>query len=81
MNNADLPSSPSRIDVNGDTSYHAVGLSKREHFASMFMQGLLSDKDMIQGFNLISGDPSEVNELIAKGAIQAADALLKELEK
>lgn len=52
-----------------------IGLTKREYFAAMAMQGILGG---------ILAD-SEIHEVtwtaIAKGAASMADALLKELEK
>lgn len=71
---------------NGDTSIHNTGLTKeemdgvghkfhqgltkREYFAAMAMQGLVSDPN-------VDGDCGE----IAKACIKMADALLKALEE
>ena len=46
------------------------GLTKREHFAAMAMQGFLSD-------GVYNDDPA----FLAKEAVSHADALLEELEK
>jgi len=53
---------------NGDFEY--MGLTKRELFAAMAMQGLLSDPEM-----------NAPHEPVAQAAVGYADALLKELAK
>ncbi|AHK11809.1 hypothetical protein S349_19 [Shewanella sp. phage 3/49] len=67
MKNADMPSMPvmDESDIHGQH----YGLTKREHFAAMAMQGLCSH----------SGD-YHLAEDIAYDAVMYADALLKELE-
>lgn len=50
------------------------GLTKREHFAGLAMAAMLSNS------NLNSGEGYTADELMSLSA-QAADALLKELEK
>ena len=75
MNNADAPAMPisvsSSIDGNMCSSdfEYGEGLTKREHFAGLAMQGLLA-----------GGVYSEVSDCI-KECIEYTDALLKELEK
>ena len=78
MNNADKPAmaQPVTSDENGeititadyDTDY--MGLTKREHFAGLAMQGLIAQ----------SYGPRTVKE-IAFESLAMADALLKELEQ
>ena len=78
MNNADMPAmaQPVTSDENGeitiaadyDTDY--MGLTKREHFAGLAMQGLMSDE---AGYLKWSD--------LAKDSVAVADALLKALEK
>jgi hypothetical protein len=74
MNNADKPAAPisvSSIDetlCSSDFEY-GEGLTKREHFAGLAMQGLLAGSSGL-------GDGE-----CALNAIHYADALLKELEK
>jgi len=53
-----------------------IGLTKREYFASMAMQGMLSNSGMIDGELTESGA-----EWIAKHSVMQADSLLRELEK
>jgi hypothetical protein len=49
--------------------HHSIGLTKREHFASMFMASFLT-----------TSYKGTVNDF-AKAAINAADALIEELNK
>lgn len=80
-NNSDMPISPVRGANNvpfrngdyGAVMNSMIGLTKREHFAAMAMQAAISN-------------PHECwidcsHEGMAKQSVQAADALLKELEK
>ena len=74
MNNSDSPSAPIAPYqyINEDNSFvnlGASGLTKREHFAGLAMQGL------------IFHDGNEDADECASYAIEYADALLKELEK
>lgn len=67
-NNGDLSAMPNE-GFNG-WGTPEVGLTKREHFAAMFMQGLISAWGQ--------HDVTDFGE-IASDAVMAADALLKEL--
>ena len=72
MSNADEPAypTPDTYDpTNGQVFYGNSGLTKREYFAAMVIQGLCSDPDMRDA------------ETEAELAVKVADALLKELEK
>lgn len=81
MKNADQPINPDPMRsaeqtlINENPYEHPIGLTKREYFAGVAMQGLLSNSSMIEGHNNI-----EI-EWIAKHAILQADELLKQLEK
>jgi hypothetical protein len=66
MNNGNKPAHPTGHSQSG------TGLTKREHFAAMAMQGMLSNSEIMNHHN---GFPS------AKDAVGIADALLKELDK
>jgi hypothetical protein len=79
MNNADMPVAPI-TDNEGfvlGASYAfdwadkmaCIGLTKREHFAGLALQGILC------------GDPTERFETAAEYAVKHADALLAELDK
>jgi len=74
MNNTDMPANPInadyRVKVNGVC---LTGLTKREHFAGLAMQGILAGV-------LATATPAQASQ-VAKDAVNDADALLKELEK
>jgi len=76
MNNADMPAMPqsgtesSCGDLNSSEDWGGQGLTKREHFAAMAMQGLMSNTEVFNDCH--SND-------IAKWSVQQADALLKAL--
>ena len=81
MKNSDMPAMPqpiaSHIDEVIDTKEYChenAGLTKREHFAGLAMQGLLAGGYcMDDPQNRLSDVPSE--------AVALADALLAELDK
>ena len=76
MNNADMPAMPNSIEVIPDTAplKWPHGLTKREHFAGLAMQGLLA------GGYCIDDPKNRLNDVPSE-AVALADALLKELEK
>ena len=91
MKNSDMPAMPSSEKIDPRVIAQAAGagcpikpeiqyqgLTKREHFAGLAMQsliaGMLYQKSGVIGVN-------NCEHRLAKDAIQAADALLKELEK
>lgn len=60
--------------INPDNTYAQLGLTKREYFAGLAMQGILS--------NSSHWDDSLKNlQWASKTSVKFADALLKELEK
>jgi len=66
MNNAEMPINPVTLtNING----YALGLTKREHFASMALQGILSANE------------GKITANYAHMAVRVADALLNELEQ
>lgn len=73
MKNSDMPAQPVSVGVNssGDIfdsfDVGAFGLTKREHFAGLAMQGYIA-----RGHEL---------EFIIRDSIDTADELLKELDK
>jgi hypothetical protein len=76
MNNGDLPANPiseEETDRVIDQVKIFTGLTKREHFAAMAMQGLCSAHDQ-------SGTWSHDARNVALTAVMYADALLAELE-
>jgi hypothetical protein len=81
MNNADMPAMPALLKC-GDAAKSEGGLTKREYFAGLAMQAMLSNEAALIRFNKW-GDENLVDPgvLIADAAIQTSDALLAELEK
>ena len=69
MKNADMPAFP--VEETSNSESLSFGLTKREYFAAMAMQGLLTNPANFGG----------KKELLIKKAVEAADALLEELEK
>jgi len=78
LKKADQPAFPyeyfKKVSPHAEGKFAHAGLTKREYFAAMAMQGL------IQKWGTAFGDGS-VPKAIAMDAIQMADALLAELEK
>ena len=80
MENKYRPAMPSTMAVRDgivttidEYDSQSVGLTKREHFAAIAMQGILSNgSDHVH---------NRLPETIAKRAIEMADALLSELDK
>ena len=77
MDNGNKPAMPSDTfrflcDINLEQCN--VGLTKREHFAAMAMQGILSNSAMIDNVN------EKALKWVSMEATQVADALLKALE-
>lgn len=89
IKNGDMPAGPQCVSINdagdAETSDRAggEGLTKREHFAAMAMQGLIANSggpiqhSPMSGFNFCNCGPDDVADI----AIGIADALLKGLEK
>ena len=57
------------------------GLTKREYFAAMALQGALANSDMIERVLEHCLKNMSIETYYARGAIKQADALIKELEK
>ena len=73
MNNADMPAMPvDTFSEEGLRNY--MGLTKREHFAGLAMQGLLA------GGYCIDDSQNRLNDVPSE-AINLADALLEALEQ
>ncbi|HNC40313.1 MAG TPA: hypothetical protein PK522_00865 [Nitrosomonas sp.] len=58
----------------------APGLTKREYFAAMAMQGLNANGELVKAL-AIKGDVDYPGEFIATMACNSADALIDELNK
>jgi hypothetical protein len=88
MNNSEMPASPVRNcnnevinladnsigsdDFQRDDKNYSIGLSKREHFVAMAMQGIMANEFLVR---------DKCSKGIAIKAVSIADALLKELSK
>lgn len=68
--NANKPAMPIKIKSAFNYCSVYLGLTKREYFAAMAMQGLLAQNSYYNSFDLLASD-----------SVKQADALLKELEK
>ena len=79
MKNANMPASPAvymdNTQGNGEMYCDQQGLTKREYFAAMAMQGILSNSTVVD----IGSDHQM--EWASKAAVFSADTLLNELEK
>lgn len=80
IKNGDLPASPTiyaDMGINGQREIYCDqhGLTKREIFAMAAMQGILSNRAMIDEITIKSAD------WIARRSCIASDALLSELER
>jgi hypothetical protein len=80
MNNSDMPAMPqSGDDIEqwndptnpGAGTYFATGLTKREHFAGLAMQGLIT----------LKGKHCCDTDIVAAQCVRMADSLLAELDK
>ena len=88
--NSNMPAMPltgdAYTDINGNalcegSIQDGMGLTKREHFAGLAMQGMLSSKYVGDFGNEINDDSYDHTHGLANNAIRYADALLKELDK
>ena len=72
MNNADMPAMPHDIVFGKGypLNYDPTGLTKREHFAGLAMQGVMANEEEYRTWSDL-----------AKDSLAAADALLKALEQ
>ena len=69
MKNSDMPAMPIVDELSNDEIEIFHGLTKREHFAGLAMQGFAASSEMM------------MNEVVADLSVQWADALLAELDK
>ena len=71
MKNGDQPINPTERLISGEGTLQTFGLTKREYFAALAMQGYMANKYT----------PHQNPEYIADYAVECAEALLAELEK
>jgi hypothetical protein len=74
MDNKDVPINPCRIDNMGVGELQYIGLTKREYFAAMALQGLLANPNP----NIL---PFSKGQRITNIAVCCSDDLIKDLEK
>lgn len=82
MNNADMPAMPfceSTGKEDNSAYVFSTGLTKREYFAAMSMQGMLSHPDVMRSNE--DYEHESIAHAVAYQSVIMADALLKELEK
>lgn len=72
MDNSAMPAAP--FTQKPEYQYQSYGLTKREHFAGLALQGMSSHPEFY-------GTNPEFAEIIAKDCVKFADALLAELSK
>ena len=77
MNNSDMPAMPF-VEPEGTCNVNE-GLTKREHFAAMAMQGILANPSGHQEPE--GAEPEMMLEIVAFASASFADALLAELER
>lgn len=70
--NGSTPAAP--FTAKPEYQHQEIGLTKREHFAAMAMQGMSSHPEFY-------GTSTAFAENIARDSVKLADALLKELSK
>jgi hypothetical protein len=75
MSNSDMPAMPTSVTttLSGGIHYGEPGLTKREYFAGLAMQGIYANSQ--------ENSPAGDFAWTAVDAVKAADALLAELEK
>ena len=70
-----MPGNSTRIKLEGDDEWYCIGLTKREHFAGLALQGILSS-EYISSF---CKEDTVCPAAASKAAVNYADALLREL--
>ena len=77
MNNADMPANVVPEEHwDRSLSAPATGLTKREHFAGLALQGFLANNEAVQ-----STEGERMVDFIATCSVAYADALLAKLDK
>jgi len=85
MNNGDMPASAQNGLIDPDGQYGSSkdmggsGLTKREHFAGLAMQGVLADSKIMDAARI--DDDIVTEHFVAGLAVEYADALLAALEE
>ena len=82
IENSKRPMHPLKADLGQGKSMHYFGLTKREYFAGLAMQAMLSNEEL----RIACMDDSGIlgvsrDEAVARYSVMEADALLKQLER
>lgn len=78
MKNSEEPALPTKEEFDS-VVYNYMGLTKREYFAGLAMQGLLSNSAWMKEFE--GGEYIMPADVVSELSTRMADQLLKELEK
>lgn len=85
IKNGDMPAKPTpymdMVNMSGELHCDNAGLTKREQFAAMAMQGMLSNKYVSDFSAEINDDSYDRPNGLANNAVRYADALLAQLEE
>lgn len=89
MENSKTPAFPHMVietdAIDGSTirNIEYDGLTKREYFAGLVLQGLLANQNTAHQINIAFGkvDSNKANIIVTNTAINIADELLKQLEQ
>jgi hypothetical protein len=66
------------VSITDRESLYQGGMTMREYFAGLAMQGILANE---KAYTVLSGIPMPNENLVARFSVQYADALLTELSK
>jgi hypothetical protein len=82
------PAFPTEVDIEqpegfqcGNTRYQAYGMSLRDHFAALAMQGASANPMILEWFNKYGEPGMRLCDWLAPAAYGMADAMLRERAK
>jgi len=78
MNNADTNGNSPAQPIFDNEGCGDIGLTKREHFAGLAMQGMVSNHEFLKA--LKSSGRGDADNLVALASLEMADALLATLD-
>jgi hypothetical protein len=64
-----------------DISQKCVALSRRDHFAGLALQAMLSSEFTVKGYAKSCQSDDELKRVISQGCVSFADSLIQELDK
>lgn len=77
MKNSDFPAFPPTHDPNT----HAFGLTKREYFAGLAMQAMISNHKIMEALAEVEGNLDRIMSSIATQAVCYSDFLLAKIDR